>query len=64
MSALKFNRAKKLSNTGQYNQTFLKLWHKLPTELIDNLTAKQIASVIDLMREQFLLGTNFEDESK
>ena len=49
---MKYAKAKKLAKTGQYYFTFETLWKKLPKELIDKSTAKNLAIIIDLMYEQ------------
>lgn len=49
---MKYAKAKSITKIGQYNFTFKTLWDKLPKELIDKSTAKNLAIIIDLMYEQ------------
>ena len=44
---IKINRARKISSTGQYPRTFEARLKVIPLSLIRDLTAKQIADVID-----------------
>lgn len=49
---MKYAKSKAISKIGQYHQTFKSLWDKLPKELIEKSTAKNLAIIIDLMYEQ------------
>jgi hypothetical protein len=49
---MKYDKSKSISKIGHYHQTFKSLWDKLPKELIEKLTAKNLAIIIDLMYEQ------------
>ena len=49
---MKYAKSKSISKIGQYSQTFKSLWDKLPKELIEKSTAKNLAIIIDLMYEQ------------
>ena len=49
---MKYSKAKLIAKTGQYHFTFETLWGKLPKELIEKSTAKNLAVIIDLMYEQ------------
>lgn len=49
---MKYLKAKSIAKTGQYHFTFKTLWNKLPRELVEKLTAKNLAIIIDLMYEQ------------
>ena len=49
---MKYSKAKSIAKTGQYHFTFKTLWDKLPKELIEKSTAKNLAVIIDLMYEQ------------
>nr|DAS21464.1 MAG TPA: hypothetical protein [Bacteriophage sp.] len=40
---MKYAKSKSISKTGQYHQTFKSLWDKLPKELIEKSTAKNLA---------------------
>lgn len=54
--ARKITTARKLSNWGKYPETFAAVLNAVPRELIGALTGKQIALLIDTMREQHLRG--------
>lgn len=47
MTSIKFNRVAKLSQTARFPRTFRARLDSIPAELIQTLTAKQIAAVID-----------------
>jgi hypothetical protein len=49
---MKYAKAKSIAKTGQYHFTFKTLWDKLPKELIEKSTAKNLAIIIDLMYKQ------------
>lgn len=49
---MKYDKSKSISKIGHYHQTFKSLWDKLPKELIEKSTAKNLAIIIDLMYEQ------------
>lgn len=49
---MKYAKAKSIAKIGQYHFTFKTLWDKLPKDLIDKSTAKNLAIIIDLMYEQ------------
>lgn len=49
---MKYSKAKSIAKIGQYHFTFKTLWDKLPIELIEKSTAKNLAIIIDLMYEQ------------
>lgn len=49
---MKYAKSKSISKIGQYHKTFKILWDKLPKELIEKSTAKNLAIIIDLMYEQ------------
>lgn len=49
---MKYAKSKSISKIGQYRQTSKSLWDKLPKELIEKSTAKNLAIIIDLMYEQ------------
>ncbi len=49
---MKYGKSKSISKIGHYHQTFKSLWDKLPKELIEKSTAKNLAIIIDLMYEQ------------
>lgn len=53
---IKSTRVVKLSKNGEYPSTFWQLWKKLDDELKQNLSAKSLAKVIDLMEEQYSIG--------
>jgi hypothetical protein len=47
MTAIKINRVKKLSITAKYPRTFAGRLGSIPDDLMEALTAKQIAAIID-----------------
>lgn len=49
---MKYSKAKRIAKIGQYGRTFNALWGKLPKELIEKSTAKNLAIIIDLMYAQ------------
>lgn len=49
---MKYSKAKSIAKIGQYHFTFKNLWGKLPRELIEKSTARNLAIIIDLMYEQ------------
>lgn len=49
---MKYDKSKSISKIGHYHQTFKSLWDKIPKELIEKSTAKNLAIIIDLMYEQ------------
>ncbi|HFC6349103.1 hypothetical protein [Neisseria lactamica] len=49
---MKYAKAKSIAKIGQYHFTFKTLWDKLPKELIEKSTAKNLAIIIDLMYDQ------------
>ena len=49
---MKYDKSKSISKIGHYHQTFKSIWDKLPKELIEKSTAKNLAIIIDLMYEQ------------
>lgn len=55
---MKYNKAKSIAKIGQYHFTFETLWKKLPDELIKKSTAKNLASIVDLMYQQKEYGRN------
>lgn len=53
---MKLEKAKKISKTGKYHETFNALASLLPEEITNKCTSKQIAIIIDLMRDQHAIG--------
>ena len=49
---MKYDKSKSISKIGHHHQTFKSLWDKLPKELIEKSTAKNLAIIINLMYEQ------------
>lgn len=47
MTSIKINRAQKLSHTAKFPRTFADRLAAIPEALLVELTAKQIASIID-----------------
>lgn len=47
MSTIKFNRVAKLSNTARFPRTFRARLAAIDAALLNQLTAKQIAAIID-----------------
>ena len=47
MSAIKYNRLRKLCDTARYPRTFQARLAAIPETLLAELTAKQIATIID-----------------
>lgn len=54
--SIKFDKTKKLAKTGEYHQTFRKLWDALPESLKAKLTSSELATVIDVCYAQNNLG--------
>lgn len=47
MSTIKLNRVRKLAHTARYPRTFEARIAAIPSELLQSLTARQIAAIID-----------------
>lgn len=58
-SAIKINRAARLTDVGRYPGTFARALDHIPQTLRDQLTAAQIAAVIDAVDAAFRAGRNF-----
>ena len=60
---MKIDKAKKLSKTGKFHESFNALFEKIPDEIVANCTAKQLAIIVDLMRDQYTIGhdTGYKD---
>lgn len=55
---MKYKKAKKISQIGNFHNTFDAIWSVIPQEIKVGLTSKQLAIVIDLMYKQKEYGFN------
>ena len=54
--SIKLERAQRLANVGQHNQTWLAIAQAMPASLLEHGTAKMIAEVADAMRHAHNVG--------
>lgn len=57
---IKASMVPRYSKTATYPRTYSLIYNDLPQELIDRLTAKELALVIDFAEDQFRKGRSFE----
>ena len=65
MSQIKINRAAKIAQTGKYPRTWSEIVAKVPPSVIESVTSKQLADLVDNMHTQYEIGhtTGYVDGS-
>lgn len=61
MHTIKINRARKLSTTGKYPESFSAMLNHIPSRLIERLTSREIADMIDALWNASLKAKELQD---